>query len=186
MPVLVGGLAYPLEGSLAAGSISTDAWLRAFYAAARDGQVDLSSRRVAIAIHPYPDLAELAGPEASGRFTQTIDGVRTEIAALDPVPDREIWVTELGVSTTAPGPDGSAISPETQARALVHYLDVLERAPDVAAAIVYTLIDRLPQQPPAEEGFGVVTRGPDFQAKPAYCALAALYATEQAPLCTTG
>jgi hypothetical protein len=59
-----------------------------------------------------------------------------------------------------------------QEAAIRNVLNVLEPAPDVEAALVYTLVDRPPDdRPAAEEGFGVIRRGPEFE-KAAYCWLA--------------
>ena len=185
-PILIGGLAFPLESSIADGSVSAADWLAGFYAAAAGGAADLSDERVALAVHPYPGLDELAGSNPQGRFAQTMASVRRAIASTDPDPARKIWVTETGVSTTAPGPDGTTTPPELQASALRFYLHQLQLAPDVAAALVYTMVDRPPQETISEEGFGLVGRGPDFTPKPAYCVLAREYASELPDRCTTG
>jgi len=184
-PLLIGGLAFPLESAVAEGSLTFADWLAGFYDAAA-GAADLSDRRVALAVHPYPGLDELAGSNAQGRFAQTIAAARAAIAAGDPDPGRKIWVTETGVSTTAPGPDGASTPPELQASALLFYLRQLQRAPDIAAALVYTMVDRPPQETVSEEGFGLVGRGPEFTPKPAYCALAQEYGNSLPDRCTTG
>ena len=185
-PILIGGLAFPLESAVADGSLTLADWLAGFYDAAADGGVDLSDRRVALAVHPYPGLDELAGANPNGRFAQTMAAARAAIAARDPNPDRMIWVTETGISTTAPGPDGQTTPPELQATALVHYLDELERAPDVAGTFVYTMVDRPPQGTVSEEGFGLVGRGPDFVPKPAFCALVERAGNSLPEGCPTG
>jgi polysaccharide biosynthesis protein PslG len=176
-PILVGGLALAEQDAVAEGSMPLETWLRGFYAAARNGAANLLDPRVAIGLHVYPGPAELDAPIEDGRLARTLAEARSAIAAGDPLADRRrIWITETGASTTAPGPDGTPITPEQQASAIGGTLDALEAAPDVAAALVYTVVERPPSSDPGEAGFGVVGRGPEFVPKPAYCALALRWA----------
>jgi hypothetical protein len=186
-PILVGGLAFAEGAALASGSMRIVDWLDGFYAAARRGAVDLSDPRVGVGLHVYPDTDELAGSLEDGRVDRTFAEVRRGIAAGDPYADRRrLWVTEFGASTTATGPTGARTTPRRQSRAIVSSLEQMERAPDVEAALVYTLVDRQPAGGGSEAGFGLVTRGPAFQPKPAYCAVARLYGRILPRRCRTG
>jgi polysaccharide biosynthesis protein PslG len=170
--VVVGGLGLIEERGEAEGNMSIGDFLAGLYAAlAPEGP----GVRTAIGVHVYPGLEELERPRPSGRWAKTFAEVRAARARSDPDPDRELWVTEFGASTTAPAPDGEGTtSPELQAASVTGGLEALEDADDVAAAIVYTVVDRPPSpQAPSEEGFGLVGRGPEFSPKPAYCELAA-------------
>jgi hypothetical protein len=175
-PMLVGGLAYAAATGVGTGMPVAD-WLRGFYAAAPKAGAELSDPRVAIAVHVYPGVDEVDELLPSGRFQQTLAAARGAIAAGDPEPKtRRIWITEFGASSTAPLPpnlqaDGLA----RQAGAIIAGLEDFAASPDIAAALVYTVVDRPPATEPgraSEEGFGLVTRAPELAPKPAYCAVA--------------
>ncbi len=187
-PVLVGGLALALADAQQAGSDALPDWLAGFFGAARHGGIDLGDGRFAIAVHPYRGLDELADPAPTGRFDQTLAAVRTTIAARAPaLAGLPLWVTETGVSTTAVGGNGAAPPEGLQAKALLRTLEELRHEPDIAATLIYTLVDRPPStENPAEEGYGVVGRGPDFTPKISYCVLARRAGNPHADGCTTG
>ncbi len=187
-PVLVGGLALALADAQQAGSEALPDWLAGFFRAARRGGLDLGASRFAIAVHPYRGLDELADSNPAGRFDQALTAVRTTIAARAPaLTGVPLWVTETGVSTTAVGGNGATPTEGLQAKALLRTIDELRQQPDIAAILIYTLVDRPPSTDnPAEEGYGVVRRGPGFTPKVSYCALARRAGDPHADGCTTG
>jgi hypothetical protein len=175
-PILVGGLAYAAATGVGTGLPVAD-WLRGFYAAAPRAGADLRDPRVAIAVHVYPGVDEVDRLMPSGRFQQTLAAARGAIAAGDPdAQRRQIWITEFGASSTAPLPPNLQVDAlQRQASAIVAGLDAFAASEDIAAALVYTVVDRPPATEPgraSEEGFGLVTRAPDLAPKPAYCAVA--------------
>lgn len=175
-PILLGGLAYAAGGGVATGMPLAE-WLRDFYAAAPAAGAELSDPRVAVALHVYPGLDEVDGLRPTGRFARTLGAARGAIAAHDPEPrSRRIWITEFGASSTAPLPGAPAADPlARQASVILAGLAAFAAAPDIAAALVYTVVDRPPASGgtrASEEGFGLVTRAPELAPKPAYCAVA--------------
>jgi hypothetical protein len=177
-PLLVGGLALAEAAGPGPEGMPLDEWLRGFEAAS-----DADGPRSQLAIHVYPGLGELGDVGPRGRFARTLDAARDAWSG-------PLWVTEFGASTTAPAPggepDGGTVSPELQAEAVTDGLRRLFAAPDVAAALVYTLVDRPPQPESSEEGFGLVGRGPEYTRKPAYCAVAGLRGDTEPDGCPAG
>ena len=119
-----------------------------------------------LSIHPYPSLAEL--DEFSGRFLTTIRQARAVRNQHDP--GRKLWVTETGMTTTG----SFGVSERNQARVDVRAMDYLAAQPDVAATIIYTLIEaKWNSQAPYEKGYGIVAReGGTLTPKQAFCAFA--------------
>jgi hypothetical protein len=176
-PMLLGGLAFAAAEGVATGMPVAE-WLRGFYGAAPSAGVDLADPRFAVAVHVYPGVDEVERLLPNGRFAETMAAARGAIAAGDPDPvGREIWITEFGASSTAPLPPALAADPlGRQASVIVAGLEAFAAADDVVAAFVYTAVDRpvaTESGRASEEGFGLVTRGPELSPKPAYCAVAA-------------
>ena len=109
-----------------------------------------------IGIHPYAPI------EGLDRFSQPLDLLRSLRPKKLP-----IWVTEVGLTTTAGQVSGTE---EQQAQADVAAYRTFHNQPDVKAILIYTLIDPWDPATRSEDGFGIV-RG-DLSEKPAYCALA--------------
>ena len=119
-----------------------------------------------LSIHPYPSLSELDAFD--GRFATTIQQARDVRDKYDP--GRKLWITETGMTTTGE----FSVTPQEQAVVLDRAVKYLKAQADVAAAIVYTLIEsKWNSQAPYEKGYGVVAReGSTLTPKPAYCAFA--------------
>jgi hypothetical protein len=144
----------------------------------------------AIGIHPYPVIYK-ANDQPLGWDPARVE---TVLDALRSVRDaaggraKSLWITEVGESTTTQPGFAPAVSPSVQARDLVAVARSLIRDPDVAVAIIHTLLDSYPDLAQdtitnvagsltgfdvfyneANEGFGIFT--PSRAPKPAACAL---------------
>jgi len=159
--VLIGGLAYPREGG-DGGDIELEPFLDAFYGSLDSGVLDDST---VLSFHPYPAV----GVNGLDALQGAIDEALAVTARHDP--DRELWATEVGLSTTDPrGP--SPPSEEQQAETIVAALGHLEGVDAVKVALVYTVVDRPRSQAAiGQAGYGIVGRGPAFEPKLAYCAI---------------
>jgi polysaccharide biosynthesis protein PslG len=115
----------------------------------------------AIGIHPYPGV---------GPTLDYIVDVRVYLGKVQRVmrrhhdPDRPLWATEFGVSTTGE----HAFAPDHQARALQEVYEILRRVHRIDLAIVHRFVED-PGLAGREGGFGVL--GNTLAPKPAYCAL---------------
>jgi hypothetical protein len=167
LPVLIGSVGYTHPDGGSPRDMAIGEFLGRFYDSVEAAALHPGVR---LGLHVYPGAAELGELRADGQFASTLAEARAVRDARDP--GRTLWITEVGASTTLER-DGEAVSETEQASAVLNALDALEAAPDIGAALVYTVVDRAPRWDPAEEGFGLVRRGPGFEPKPAYCAIAA-------------
>jgi hypothetical protein len=113
-----------------------------------------------VGIHPFPFFAD----DYLGKVREVIRKTR-RITRRTGGRNKELWVTEVGVSTAPP----DNYSVRKQATALGRIYDALARMRDVAAIIVHRFIDD-PKGSKRDKGWGVTN--PDGSVKPAYCALA--------------
>jgi hypothetical protein len=166
LPVLIGSVAAAGSGGLRKDTTIPD-FLNGFYDTVDPAVLDSA---IGLGVHAYPSVHELDRLEPNGGFATTLRQVRGVRDARDP--RRLLWVTELGASTTA-ARVGPPVSEAEQASAVRNALTYLEGERDVRAALVYTVVERPPHILSAEQGYGVVERGPGFAPKLAYCAIAA-------------
>lgn len=160
MPVITGGLfVSPVSGP---GGIGDAQFLQAMYAAGAKGSMD------GIGIHIYPTADTAAGDVS--QMEDDLNAVRTiRDAAGDTA--TPIWITEMGVSTTAE-------SGSDQASDLVALLQGAALDADVPVVILHRLVDPPATSSPSpvyggdEPGYGVF--GSDNTPKPAACALSTL------------
>jgi hypothetical protein len=88
------------------------------------------------AIHPYT----LSGPP---RFN-AIDAVRAELNAIPDARAKPFWVTEIGWPT-GPASDAAATTEGSQAVFLQLFINAMRARKDVAAVVVYNLVDLSPE-----------------------------------------
>jgi hypothetical protein len=114
----------------------------------------------AIGIHPYP-----LGPDVRP-VKATLDDVR-RLRRRFGFPDRPLWVTEIGVSTT--GGAQLAVTPREQASELARLYRQVAVMPDVEAFFLHSLV--VPPGPGSdpEAGYGIFEA--DLQPKPAFSEL---------------
>jgi hypothetical protein len=127
-----------------------------------------------LSIHPYPSRSELDGFD--GRFATTMSQARQVRDKYDP--SRKLWITETGMTTTGE----FSVTPQQQAVVNDRAVKYLKAQTDVAAAIIYTLIESKYSTSVAfEKGYGVVAReGSTLTPKPSFCAFAFYAGTPKA------
>jgi polysaccharide biosynthesis protein PslG len=154
MTVLAGGLSdNQVTGG---GNMSESDFLTGIYANGGKNSMD------GISIHAYPTNAY------NGTLTLTsLDQART-IRASYGDPNKPLWVTEVGVSTTNTAP-GWQIDEAGQATDTMWFWNTLSVMGDVKAVLFHTLIDPTWMTDPKEVGFGLLHG--DLTPKAAYCQL---------------
>jgi Cellulase (glycosyl hydrolase family 5) len=167
LPVVIGSVGFTHPTAGAPGDVTIPRFLEGFYDAVDRKVLDPA---VGLGVHTYPSPEETDELLPDGQFATVMSQVRDVRDSRDP--GRLLWVTEFGASTTAVGDQGP-VTEEDQASAVLDGLAELESAADVRAALIYTVVDRPPHESPAEEGYGLVERGPGFAPKLAYCEVAA-------------
>jgi hypothetical protein len=161
MPVIAGALTN-YAGEDRSNYMPQTEFLKRMYAAGLKGNAD------AISIHPYPDDID---PWQFYKALSEIRDVRDAAGA----GSTKLWVTEVGVSSKDPTNRSYVFNENDQAVTNGRLVQKLKAMPDVAAAIVHTLV---PTDVNArEEGFGVVNKLPGLAPKPAFCELARINAT---------
>ena len=152
--------------------MTISAFLKGFYA--NVSRTILQHPRDGLAIHAYPSKKDMT-THFQSRFLRVVAEARGARNIGDVLgSDRKIWITEIGMTTT--GPDEVRFTPEEQARGLVRAVKKLWWSHDIAAELVFTLVETKPNaKNPQEHGYGVLTPVTRriLLAKPAYCRLAA-------------
>lgn len=162
MPVVTGGLApYGGEDGTTPG-LGVRQYLDGMYDAGAKGSYD------GLGLHPYTSFDLWYGFRALTLVKESMANHG------DPA---KLWFTELNVSTTGP----QAVSPDDQGRYLQRFIPRFRDRADVGGVWIHTLYDpSWADATSTDRGYGVLTT--TSQAKPAYCVLAALYATN---ICAT-
>jgi hypothetical protein len=155
LPVLGGSLSNYRAGDPAVGMSYRD-FLRIMYLAGARGNMD------GLAMHPYPEDID------PWWFYKMLTDVR-EIRDNWGDSATKLWITEVGVTTTDPTNARYVFDGSSQAIMLTRLYLMLGSMPDVAATLLYTLID-----PFTLDGFGIVGSQPGLFPKPAYCMLASV------------
>ena len=156
MPVISGGLSPHGDGASSKLAIDQSTFLRKMFQNGAAQMVD------GIGTHPYP------GTSSPGTI---VDQLRARLGELRDVmtefgePDKPLWVTEVGVSTT--GKD--KLTEDQQAKALVDIYDTLRRVRQVPTVVFHRFISGTGVSD-REPGFGVFDGKGDR--KPAFCAVA--------------
>ena len=135
-------------------------------------QAGLRTAMDAISFHPYPWSTHFG---SGTLFARSFDAVRS-VARANGDAGRELWVTEVGLSTVL-------VSEADQADALKRLYARLMTMSDVKAVFVHELVDR-PWTQGENPGYGVLRRGspPTPAPKPAFCRFA-VAAGSQYPGC---
>jgi hypothetical protein len=123
-----------------------------------------------VAFHPFPAFWRRSIPRVVGKLESLMAGVRALMSRFGDG-DKDIWVTEIGLSTTG---RPSGFSEAEQAQGLSEMYSLLAKMPDVPAVIVHRFLDQRGGTRNWQTGLGVVSG--NGNKKPAYCALAALRA----------
>jgi len=164
LPVIVGGLTVPPFNANTKTDMGIAAYLDAFYKELPTGVLDPA---VGVGFHAYPGY-KLDRGSGNKLFKRALRQTVAVTRAHDP--NRPLWATELGQSTT----DARSKRPPSQRRQALTILRMLEKVdaePRAVAAMIYTVVER-PKSTGGQSGFGVVGRGPAFKPKRAYCLLA--------------
>jgi polysaccharide biosynthesis protein PslG len=158
MPVLSAGLVPTRHESKS--KLGFKRFLKRIY---REGAAQLAD---GIGFHPYPAFWRRAIPRVVGKLDALIASTRGIMSSFgDGATD--IWVTEVGLSTTG-RPNG--FSENDQAAGLAEIYNALARTPGVPTVIVHRFFDQGGGSRNWETGLGVVSG--NGVRKPAYCALA--------------
>lgn len=163
MPVLFPSIGYSWRGDRT-GIVSIPTFLKKFYNTIGTFRPNPLARTDMLSFHPYPAKSEL--DTLDGQYARAKQQVREKRNARDP--GRQLFVTEVGISTTGKG----APNEPTQARGLLRIVRDLENDHDMRGIIVHTLYETKGNRLyPIEKGYGVVERD-TFRPKPAFCVLA--------------
>jgi hypothetical protein len=160
MPVLSGGLVPTRHESNS--KLGFKRFLKRVY---KSGAVQLTD---GIGFHPYPAFWRRSIPRVVGKLEALMASLRGIMSSFGEG-DKEIWVTEIGLSTTG---RPSGFSEADQAQGLSEMYKLLAGMPGVPTVIVHRFLDNGGGKRNWETGLGVVTG--NGSKKPAYCALAAL------------
>jgi polysaccharide biosynthesis protein PslG len=120
-----------------------------------------------IAFHPFPAFWRRSIPRVLGKLEALMASLRAIMSRFGEV-DKEVWVTEMGLSTTG-RPNG--FTEAEQAEGLSAMYRLLSKMPGVTAVIVHRFLDQQGGKRNWQTGLGVVSGSGN--PKPAYCALAA-------------
>lgn len=163
VPVLVGSLPLWHLPDESNGRKTISSFLDGFYAELRRHDFKLR-RKDGLGLHAF------IGPDETrrldGRFGSTLAEMRSARDRFDP--GRRIWITEAGLTTT--GVEDVAVSPKEQASALLELMGQTDDR-DIGAVVIHSLIESNAHENTDEKGFGLVTTGPLYAPKPAFCAL---------------
>ena len=150
MPVISGGFGgKPVDPTT--GDVSLGDFTRAVFRAGGGRYMD------AIGFHPYP-----LGPDTRP-VKRAFDEVRA-IRRQYGFPDKPLWVTEIGVSTS--GPPQLAVTPREQGAELARLYRQIAVMPDVDAFFVHALLVAPGADTYIEAGFGIFES--NRQPKPAF------------------
>jgi hypothetical protein len=163
IPVVAGAVANIRDGD--SRGMHYRSFLKASYDAGLKGNAD------GIAVHPYPIDIDMWS------FYGTLSDVR-EIRDAAGDSATKLWITEVGVTTTAPLDRNFPFNENSQAIMDARMVQKLRTMPDVAAITLHTLVEPtiFPTSDP-EFGYGIVRPQPNLVRKPAYCEIAKLNAT---------
>ena len=159
MPVLSGGLV-PTSGE-SDSKLGFKRFLRRVY---ESGAAQLTD---GIGFHPYPAFWHRSIPRVVAKLEALMASVR-QIMSSYGEGDKDVWVTEVGLSTTGQ-PNG--FSEGEQAEGLTEIYRSLSSMPGVPTVIVHRFLDQGGGGRNWETGLGVVSGSGNR--KPAYCSLAA-------------
>jgi polysaccharide biosynthesis protein PslG len=160
IPVLLAGMV-PTRGKSKT-KLGFKRFLRRVY---KSGAAELAD---GIGFHPFPAFWRRSIPRVVGKLEALMASLRGIMSGFGDG-GKDIWVTEIGLSTTG-RPAG--FSEAEQAHGLAEMYRLLASMPDVPAVIVHRFIDHGGGKRNWETGLGVVSGA--GKRKPAYCALAAL------------
>jgi hypothetical protein len=134
----------------------------------------------AVAMHPYssPDLLSAEGPEDSSNSNRAIKEV-SELMASRGQSGKQIWFTEFGASTSAPGataPDLSGqqvgVTQQRQAEILTEGINYMRSLPNGGPIFLFDFRDVETGSRDVQYNYGLLRS--DFSAKPALAAVQAL------------
>ncbi len=189
-PILVGGLALALAGRPAGGQRGDPATGSPASTRRRTAPASTSAiGRVALAVHPVPQASTSSpAPIRNGRFDATLAAVRGDRRRAT---GRSLSAAAVGDRDRASRPPPRAatawLRPALQAKALLRTIERASPQPDVAATLIYTLVDRPPStDEPSRGGLRARRPRPRLHAEARYCALAARAGNPHADGCTTG
>lgn len=123
----------------------------------------------AIGVHIYPS----GWPDPSDALDRTLTQVREARNAF--TPGRQLWITELGLSTGGPIGDPNVVSEAAQAlglTAIYHQIATTAEGSDIGALLIHTVIAPLGVPLDTLEAGYALTTGNELAPKPALCALA--------------
>ncbi len=134
----------------------------------------------AIGVHIYPP----GWPDPSGALDRTLTQVRDARNAF--TPGRQLWITELGLSTAGPIGDPNVVSAAAQAlglTAIYHQLATTSAGSDIGALLIHRVIAPLGVPLDTLEAGYALTTGNALAPKPALCALATARGRDVPPGC---
>lgn len=159
MPVLLAGMV-PTRGKSKT-KLGFKRFLRRVY---KTGVPQLAD---GIAFHPFPAFWHRSIPRVLDKLESLMGGIRAIMSHFGDG-DKDVWVTEIGLSTTG---RPSGFTEAEQAEGLSAMYRMLSQMPGVPAVIVHRFLDQQGGKKNWQTGAGVVAGSGNL--KPAYCALAA-------------
>jgi polysaccharide biosynthesis protein PslG len=159
MPVLLAGMV-PTRGKSKT-KLGFKRFLRRVY---KTGAAQLAD---GIAFHPFAAFWHRSIPRVLDKLESLMGGIRAIMSSFGEG-DKNVWVTEVGLSTTG-RPKG--FTQAEQAEGLSAMYRLLSEMPGVPAVIVHRFLDQNGGKKNWQTGAGVVSASGNL--KPAYCALAA-------------
>jgi polysaccharide biosynthesis protein PslG len=159
MPVLSGGLVPTRHESRS--KLGFKRFLKRVY---KSGAAQLTN---GIGFHPYPAFWRRSTPRVLAKVEALMESTRSIMSSFGDA-SKDIWVTEVGLSTTG---RPSGFSEAEQAEGLREIYRVLSETPGVPTVIVHRFFDQGGGSGNWETGLGVLS-GSGVK-KQAYCALAA-------------
>lgn len=185
MPVISGGVLMDDGTGSGAGGEASQTFLAAMYADGASAWMD------GLGIHVYPVTVgrpELWDVSAMTRWLAQVQTLR-QLAA---VPDKPIWITEMGVSTSTEPGFPAALTPQQQANDLLQMVSTAKADPLIRAAMIDSLQDADPNLledlisnlsgsidgddvffNEVSEGLGIFSN--TWQVKPAACVLSVFF-----------
>jgi hypothetical protein len=168
MKVLAGAITYQ-DVDVPQKKMTIPTFLERFYRAGGRNQMAPGD---GLSLHAYPWIDELE--TLDNLFARTMRQTREALARFDP--ERKIWITETGATTTGRW----AVSDRAQGKALVTLARKVPRMDDVRALMIHSTVEAAyNSNHPHEKGYGLVLRN-TLQPKLGYCALAELAAASRA------
>jgi hypothetical protein len=158
MPVLLAGMV-PTRGKSKT-KLGFKRFLRRVY---KSGAVQFAD---GIGFHPFPAFWHRSIPRVLAKLEALMAGIRGIMSHFGEG-DKDVWVTEIGLSTTG-RPKG--FTEAEQAEGLAAMYRLLSEMPGVPAVIVHRFLDQQGGALNWQSGAGVVSGSGNL--KPAYCALA--------------